>query len=128
MSSIDEYSVCLNKFKDLNSDPGFHGDLSSLFDTLCHHVIWGCGLGDVGGEDSKLLITATSVLLLFLAPAHSMWDKFPDQESNPHLLQWKHGVLTTGSPRKSLFLLLKKLSVQKCYSEHTLFYFHIPFI
>ena len=126
MFSTDEYSVCLKKFKDLKSHPGFHRDLNSLFNTLCHHFTWGCGLRDVG-EDSKLLVTTTSLLLLFLAPAHSRWDKFPDQESNPCLLQWKHGVLTTGPPRKSLFLLLKKPSMQKCYSEHTLFYFHIPF-
>ena len=28
--------------------------------------------------------------------------QFPDQVSNPCLLQWKHGVLTTGPPGKSL--------------------------
>ena len=30
------------------------------------------------------------------------WYWFLDQGSNPHLLWWKHGVLTTGSPRNSL--------------------------
>lgn len=31
-----------------------------------------------------------------------MWNlKFPNQGSNPHSLPWKHGVITTGLPRKS---------------------------
>ena len=36
----------------------------------------------------------------FLAVLHSTGN-FPNQESNPHPLHWKHGVLTTGSPGKS---------------------------
>ena len=29
-----------------------------------------------------------------------MWS-FPDQGANPYPLNWKHGVLATGPPRKS---------------------------
>ena len=31
----------------------------------------------------------------------------PNQGSNPHLLHWKHGVLATGPPGKSLFLIVE---------------------
>ena len=37
---------------------------------------------------------------------HSMWN-FPNQESNPHPLQWKHGVLPTRPPGKSKVPMIK---------------------
>ena len=38
----------------------------------------------------------------FGCTAHLMGPSFPYQGSNPHVLHWKHRVLTTGTPGKSL--------------------------
>ena len=38
------------------------------------------------------------------ATLHSMW-YFPGQGLNPHPLHWKHRILTTGPPVKSLLIL-----------------------
>ena len=38
-----------------------------------------------------------------MATPHGLWDlELPDQGSNPHPLNWKHEVLTTGPPGQSL--------------------------
>lgn len=42
-------------------------------------------------------------LLIYIWPQHVDF-YFPDQGSNPWALQWKHGVLITGQPGKSLHL------------------------
>ena len=41
-----------------------------------------------------------------------MWDlKFPHQELNPRLLQWKFGVLTIGPPGKSLCFSFEHVNI-----------------
>ena len=48
------------------------------------------------------VVIVVVVVGVFLATQRGVWDlMFPDQGSNPHPLQWKHGVLTTGLPGKS---------------------------
>ena len=46
------------------------------------------------------------IYLLILAALGHVGSWFPDQESNPHALHWKHRVLSTGWPDKSLILSL----------------------
>ena len=50
-------------------------------------------------QRQRLLGVFCLLFCLFLATRGSC---FPDQESNLCLLQWNHGVLTTGLPEKSL--------------------------
>ena len=45
----------------------------------------------------------------FLSYIHKyiyIYTKFLDQGLNPYHLQWKHGILTTGPPGKSLLFIL----------------------
>ena len=46
------------------------------------------------------VVVVVFLFFFFVAVLHSTGN-FPNQESNPHPLHWKHGVLTTGSPGKS---------------------------
>ena len=45
-------------------------------------------------------------LFTFDRTAQHVGSQFPNQGSNPCPLQWKHGVLTTGPPGKSLQFIL----------------------
>ena len=47
------------------------------------------------------LFCTASLAVLFDRTKWHVGSKFPNQVSNPHLLQWKLGVLTTGPPGKS---------------------------
>ena len=48
-------------------------------------------------------INGSFFFFFFPAPPYGMWDlSSPNQGSNPSLMHWKHGVLTTGPPGKSL--------------------------
>ena len=49
--------------------------------------------------------TRCTLCVCVLAAPCGLWN-FPDQGSNPHHPQWKHEVLTPGSPRNSLGVLL----------------------
>lgn len=52
------------------------------------------------GELSEFTVPAPEFALFFLAALCCIWN-FPDLGANPQPLQWKHGVLTTGSAGKS---------------------------
>ena len=63
----------------------------------------------------------------------TMWhvgSQFPHQGSNPHPLQWKHGVLTTEPPEKSQkdekFCFLE-ISTVKSLDEHSLSHLGMPY-
>ena len=54
--------------------------------------------------DLELLVPIT--LFFFFSPHCKDMQSFPDQGSNPCLLQWKPRVLTTGLPGKSFLLII----------------------
>ena len=50
------------------------------------------------------------VVVVCLGPLRGMWDPyFPDQGVNLYPLQWKHGILTTGLPQKSLVRIFQSV-------------------
>ena len=55
--------------------------------------------------DLELLVPHNSVLFFFPPHCKGM-QSFPDQGSNPCLLQWKPRILTTGLPGKSFLLII----------------------
>ena len=58
----------------------------------------------INGYTFKKVVSHYFFSFLFYLPAtpSGMWGQFPDQESNLHLLHWKHRVLTTGPPGKTV--------------------------
>ena len=67
-------------------------------------------------EPVRVTIKFSPILFCFSHIVRHVGSCFPDQRSNPHLLHWKHGVLTTGPPgNSSINLILRELwSLPSC--------------
>ena len=59
------------------------------------------------------------IYLFFNLTVRSVESWLPDQELNPCSLHWKHGVLRTGLPEKSLFLILNALDSSLSFTQQS---------
>ena len=66
--------------------------------------------------------TFTSCSIFFSHAVRHAGSHFPDQGSNPHLLQWKHRILTTGPPGKF------HLAAYFAFSLSSFMPLHVPFL
>ena len=83
---------------------------------LCHCLfkMGTCCLGFLSFVHSYFFFN----FFFFLAAQH-VESQFPAWGSNPYLLLWQHGVLTTGLPGKSLFhLFLQAINFLLTYNTH----------
>ena len=60
-------------------------------------------------KKNLLILAALGFFFFFFFFVWACGIYFPDQGSNPGPLHWKHGVLITGPPEKSLFKKKKML-------------------
>ena len=63
------------------------------------------------------------IIIIFGHAAPHVRSQFPDQGSHLYSLIWKHGVLTTGLPGKSLIQAFRKKSPKSCIGYNATFAF-----